>query len=141
MAESQTVSEKAGAPAKGANASSSPRLKSDTIAQLRIIISPEIEEVTLPARGDKEERTIYNQRAMVLGGPTNIPFTCTAWDKDRTYKGGGLYVLTNGHIRAGNNGRLELDPFLPYTYLAPLSDEYRMMLTPTDTDLSDLLQG
>lgn len=135
----QKTSAKASVSSRSAPEAGKPRLKKDTIAQLRVIISPNIEEQHYAARGDREARTVYNQRAMVLGAATDLPFTVTSWEKDQIYHGGGLYTFTNQHIRLGKSGRLELDPFCRFSKLGELSDDHREKLQPTETELDDIL--
>lgn len=129
----QTISQKA-SPKSPATSG----VYAQSVAALRILIDGEVAERELPARGDKPARTIYEQKAILIGGPTEMPFTITSFEHADTHVEGS-YVFTAECIGLDEYGKPMIRPYAKrYIRVADLTPEQKKKLTPAATDLDEL---
>jgi hypothetical protein len=108
-----------------------------SIAALRILIDGTVTDRTLPARADKPSRTIYEQKAIMVGGPTEMPFTITSFEHADTHVEGS-YVLTAECVGLDDYGTPMLKKYAKkYIRVADLTDEQRQKFAPATTSLDD----
>jgi hypothetical protein len=131
----ETISDKARVDNKGKQ---EPGIYGKTIAALRILVDGEVQERKIPAREGKPDRTFYDQRAIIVGGPTEVAFTMTAFEHSETLIGGS-YMFRNDCIELDQYGSPTFKKWGDkYVRVGELTEAQMAKFAPTETSLDDL---
>lgn len=110
---------------------------SETVAALRILVKDEFKPVHIPAKGDREARTLYKQPMAVIGGPRPLVTDMTLFDEDQRLDE-GCYALSNDCLTLNQYGRLEVRTGPEYVRrLRDMKPSELEIFKPVQTDLSD----
>lgn len=110
---------------------------SETVAALRILVQGEMKTVNIPAKGDREARTLYKQPMAVIGGPRPLVTDMTLFEEDQRLEE-GCYALSSDCLMLNQYGRLEVRTGPEYVRrLRDMKPAEQEIFKPVQTDLSD----
>lgn len=135
--DTQTASTKT--PSRASNVVKVSDKYQNSIAALRCLIDGDVIETLIPARGDKPERTKYEQLMIIVGGPRQLNTNITFFDRTRAMLE-GCYTLSNDSLRLNQYGRIEVVTFPEnFVRIRDMSDEEKGLFQQSTTALDDFL--
>lgn len=110
---------------------------SDTIAAVRILVHGEVKTRILPARGDKPQRELHAQDAILIGCSRPLHFQKNTFELDQVLPE-GVYMFSRDAIVMGRYD-LEIDRYSDWVHLRAMSPDEKSKFDVQNVDLEDLI--
>ena len=117
-----------------------PEAYSQSVAALRVLVDGDHIVKTIPAKDPSAPPLkIYEQRAIVIGGPQRLFIGIGCREASEILQE-GMYFLGSSLFQTGRFGNLEVNRFAENAFVfsgKPLTDDQKQLFSAEKTDLSD----